>query len=98
MDTHLVAAINLKVSTSSLRDDIKEKNNKNLEKQREYTRRCRAKHDPTEFRRQCAEKQRMYRARVKLENQSMITRKPDDCTECKEIQSINLPTGKVLYI
>ena len=88
--------------TEKLNEDIdeqlKEKNNKNLEKQREYTRRCRAKHDPTEFRRQCAEKQRMYRARVKLENQSMITRKPEDCTECKEIQSINLPTGKVLYI
>ena len=80
-----------------INEAIKEINDKYLEKQREYTRRSRAK-DPEEKRRKGTEYQRMYRARMKLETHSVITRKPDNCTEYKEIQSINLPVGKVLYI
>ena len=49
-------------------EKMKEINVKQLEKQREYTRKSRAKHDPDELRRTGTEKQRKYRARVKLQN------------------------------
>ena len=81
-------------------DDInetkKEINDKYLEKQREYTRRSRAK-DPDEKRRKGTEYQRMYRARVKVDSQA-ITRMPDNCNGYKEIQQITLHAGEVLYI
>jgi hypothetical protein len=81
-------------------DDInetkKEINDKYLEKQREYTRRSRAK-DPDEKRRKGTEYQRMYRARVKVDSQA-ISRMPDNCNGYQEIQSITLPAGEVLCI
>ena len=87
--------------SEKLNDDINEEkqkiNDKFLEKQREYTRRSRAKQDPDELRRHYAEKQREYRARVKVNSQA-ITRMPDNCNGYQEIQSITLPAGEVLYI
>ena len=78
-------------------ETIKETNDKYLEKQREYCRRSRAKHDPEELRRHNTEKQRKYRSRVKLDIQA-VTRIPDEFNGHQEIQSTTLPAGEVLYI
>ena len=88
--------VNEKVS-DDIDEKIKETSDKYLEKQREYCRRSRAKHDPDELRRHNTEKQREYRARVKVDIQS-ITRIPDNCNGYKEIQQITLHAGEVLYI
>ena len=49
-------------------EKIKEINDKHLEKQREYTRKSRAKHDQDELRRIATENQWKYRAGVKEQN------------------------------
>ena len=87
--------VNEKIS-QDIDDTIKKTSDKYLEKQREYTRRSRAK-DPDELRRKYADYQREYRARVKVDIQS-IARMPDNCNGYQEIQSITLPAGEVRYI
>ncbi len=78
-------------------ETIKEINDKYLEKQRDYTRRSRAKQDPDGLRRKGTEDQWMYSARTKVDIQAM-TQMPDSCHRYKEIQSVTLHAGEMLYI